>query len=71
MEIEVPAAELVGIEQQMERLSELEGLQDDWKVQAEARDEVSASRKTSCWNHALILWRALCRLSGCFGQSDL
>ena len=41
MEIELPGAELVGIEQQMARLEELEGLQDDWRVQAEARDEVS------------------------------
>ena len=40
MEIELPEAELVGIEQQMMRLEELEGLQDDWRVQAEARDEV-------------------------------
>lgn len=40
MEIELPEAELVGIEQQMARLEELEGLQDDWRVQAEARDEV-------------------------------
>ena len=40
MEIELPEAELVGIEQQMVRLEELEGLQDDWRVQAEARDEV-------------------------------
>ena len=40
MEIELPEAELVGIEQQMVRLQELEGLQDDWRVQAEARDEV-------------------------------
>lgn len=40
MEIEVPAAELAGIQEQMGRLAELEGLQDDWKAQAEARDEV-------------------------------
>ena len=40
MDIEVPAAELEGIELQMVRLQELEGLQDDWRVQAEARDEV-------------------------------
>jgi hypothetical protein len=43
LEIEVPTAELAGIEQQMERLNELEGLQDDWRVQAEARDEVGAA----------------------------
>ena len=41
MEIELPEAELVGIEQQMMRLEELEGLQDDWRLQAESRDEVS------------------------------
>ncbi len=41
MDIQVPEAELAGIEVQMERLKELEGLQDDARVQAEARDEVS------------------------------
>lgn len=40
MDIEVPAAELEGIEQQMVRLVELEGLQEDAWMQAEARDEV-------------------------------
>lgn len=40
MDIEVPAAELVGIAQQMSRLSELEDLQAEWRVQAWARDEV-------------------------------
>ena len=40
MEIEVPAAELEGIEQQMVRLVELEGLQEDAWMQAEARAEV-------------------------------
>ncbi len=38
--LQVPAAELEGIEQQMVRLTELEELQDEWAVQAEARDEV-------------------------------
>jgi len=46
MDIEVPAAELAGIEQQMERLTELESLQDDWRVQAEARDEVERLLRT-------------------------
>ncbi|KAL6751543.1 hypothetical protein V8C86DRAFT_3019801 [Haematococcus lacustris] len=47
MDIEVPAAELAGIQQQMERLTELEGLQDDWRIQAEARDEVERLLKVS------------------------
>lgn len=47
MEIELPEAELVGIEQQMMRLEELEGLQDDWRLQAEARDEVSQHSQKS------------------------
>eukprot|EP00798_Chlamydomonas_sp_ICE-L_P014435 gene14435-20442_t len=41
IDIEVPAAEMEGIEQQLNRLQELELLQEDWKYQAEARDEVS------------------------------
>ena len=48
MEIELPEAELVGIEQQMMRLEELEGLQDDWRLQAEARDEVSLPSLCFC-----------------------
>ncbi|KAG2493008.1 hypothetical protein HYH03_008672 [Edaphochlamys debaryana] len=40
MDIEVPAAEVAGIQQQMVRLVELESLQEDWRAQAEARDEV-------------------------------
>jgi hypothetical protein len=41
IDTEVPAAEFEGIAEQMQRLDDLEGLQDDWRVQAEARDEVS------------------------------
>ena len=40
MDLEIPAAELEGIEQQMVRLVELEGLQEEASLQAEARDEV-------------------------------
>ncbi|EFJ52995.1 hypothetical protein VOLCADRAFT_85808 [Volvox carteri f. nagariensis] len=40
MDIEVPAAELAGIEEQVARLVELESVQEDWRAQAEARDEV-------------------------------
>lgn len=40
IDTEVPAAEFEGIAEQMQRLDDLEGLQDDWRVQAEARDEV-------------------------------
>jgi len=47
MDIEVPAAELAGIEMQLTRLEELESLQDDWRVQAEARDEVERLLKAA------------------------
>lgn len=40
MDMEVPAAEVVGIEAQINKLVELESLQEDWRTQAEARDEV-------------------------------
>eukprot|EP00887_Chlorella_sp_A99_P006770 scaffold3.g6770.t1 len=40
MESEVPAAEVLGIEQQIARLSEIEGLQEEWALQAEAQEEV-------------------------------
>ncbi|GIL63825.1 hypothetical protein Vafri_17820 [Volvox africanus] len=40
MDIEVPAAEVAGIQEQVARLVELESLQEDWRAQAEARDEV-------------------------------
>ncbi|KAG2423402.1 hypothetical protein HXX76_015367 [Chlamydomonas incerta] len=40
MDIEVPAAEVAGIQQQMDRLIELESVAEDWRAQAEARDEV-------------------------------
>jgi hypothetical protein len=40
MEIDVAAAELAGIGEQIERLSELEALQEEWRTQAEAQDEV-------------------------------
>jgi hypothetical protein len=40
MDSELPQAELLGLEEQMARLSELEELSEDMKLQAEARDEV-------------------------------
>ncbi len=49
MDIEVPAAEVAGIEEQVARLVELESLQDDWRAQAEARDEVRAERAGGAW----------------------
>ncbi len=42
IDTEVPAAEFEGIAEQMQRLDDLESLQDDWKAQAESRDEVCA-----------------------------
>lgn len=40
MDTEVPAAEVAGIELQIDRLVEMETLQEDYTLQAEARDEV-------------------------------
>ena len=40
MEMQVAAAELAGIEEQLVRLEELEELKGEWQVQAEAQDEV-------------------------------
>jgi hypothetical protein len=40
MEVDVAAAELAGIGEQIERLAELEALAEDWRNQAEAQDEV-------------------------------
>ncbi|KIZ05021.1 hypothetical protein MNEG_2935 [Monoraphidium neglectum] len=45
MEIDVAAAELTGIGEQIERLTELEALQEEWRTQAEAQDEV----RPRCW----------------------
>eukprot|EP00877_Chromochloris_zofingiensis_P002415 jgi/Chrzof1/12174/Cz06g23240.t1 len=47
MEIEVPAAELAGIEEQIDRLYELEDLQQEWQLQAEAQDEVEKLLRSS------------------------
>lgn len=40
MDTEVPAAEVAGISAQIDKLVEMESLQEDYKLQAEARDEV-------------------------------
>ncbi|GAB4823249.1 hypothetical protein N2152v2_010295 [Parachlorella kessleri] len=40
METQVPEAEVLGIEEQIARLTEIEGLQEEWQVQAQAQDEV-------------------------------
>jgi hypothetical protein len=40
MEIDVAAAELAGIGEQIERLAELEAVAEEWRTQAEAQDEV-------------------------------
>lgn len=40
LDTEVPAEEMMGIEEQMQRLSEVEELQTEWQLQAEAQDEV-------------------------------
>ncbi|GBF93654.1 hypothetical protein Rsub_06757 [Raphidocelis subcapitata] len=40
MEMDVAAAEIAGIGEQIERLTELEALQEEWQAQAEAQDEV-------------------------------
>jgi hypothetical protein len=50
MEMQVAAAELAGIEEQLVRLEELEELKGEWQVQAEAQDEVrgSSSEHAGC-----------------------
>ncbi|PSC68405.1 SET domain-containing [Micractinium conductrix] len=40
MDADLPAAEVLGIEEQILRLSEIEELQAEWTIQAEAQDEV-------------------------------
>jgi hypothetical protein len=44
MELQVPAEELAGIEEQMVRLEELEELREEWTIAAEAQDEVMLIR---------------------------
>lgn len=44
MELQVPAEELAGIEEQMVRLEELEELREEWTIAAEAQDEVMRMR---------------------------
>lgn len=43
---ELPAAELMGIEEQVARLMEVDELQAQWKLQAEAQDEVEKLLKS-------------------------
>ena len=40
MDAEVPAAEVVGIEEQITHLEEVADMQAGWRAQAEAQDEV-------------------------------
>ena len=40
MDTELPQAELLGIEEQVARMVEVEELQQQWRLQAEAQDEV-------------------------------
>ncbi|KAI3436374.1 hypothetical protein D9Q98_002427 [Chlorella vulgaris] len=47
MEADLPAAEVLGIEQQIQRLSEIESLQEEWQIQAEAQDEVERMLRSS------------------------
>lgn len=47
METEVPAFEIEGIEVQIEQLKAVEDLQEEWKLQAEAQDEVERLLRAS------------------------
>ncbi len=47
METQVPMSEMQGIEVQIARLSEIEELQSEWKLQAEAQDEVERLLRTA------------------------
>lgn len=40
VDADLPAAEVAGIEEQIQRLQEVAEMQDDWRLQAEAQDEV-------------------------------
>lgn len=44
---EVPAAEMLGIEQQIARLTEVEGLAAEWALQADAQEEVERLLRAS------------------------
>ncbi len=63
MELEVPGAEGAGITAQLERLVELEALSEDWRAQAEARDEVRPGEG------AAVHW--LVWLGGCADKRDV
>lgn len=72
MEIDVAAAELAGIGEQIERLTELEALQEEWRTQAEAQDEVRGwgGRAGVGRGMCLLLWWAravLCCAMLCWG----
>lgn len=41
MRVQVPVAELDGLGVELEKLSELESIKEEWQLQAEAQDEVS------------------------------
>ncbi|KAL4420877.1 hypothetical protein ABPG77_002836 [Micractinium sp. CCAP 211/92] len=47
MDADLPAAEVLGIEEQILRLSEIESLQEEWQIQAEAQDEVERLLRSS------------------------
>ncbi len=47
MDTELPDAELLGLEEQIERLAELESISEEMKLQAEARDEVEKLLRSS------------------------
>jgi C4-type Zn-finger protein len=47
IDTEVPAAEVQGIEEQLSRLEEVAEMQMDWRLQAEAQDEVERLLRAS------------------------
>ena len=47
IDTEVPAAEVQGIEEQLSRLDEVAEMQADWRLQAEAQDEVERLLRAS------------------------
>jgi hypothetical protein len=45
---QVPVAELDGLGVELEKLSELESIREEWQLQAEAQDEVRLVQRCSC-----------------------
>ena len=54
MDVDVPAAEVEGIEEQLTKLEEVESLQAEMEFQAEAQDEVYPPKHDALWIDQLL-----------------